>query len=59
MKTMLFLLAGTLTACQSWETRAPQQKSPPPHRGAGTGAGLSGTAGAGTESGTGTQPGNQ
>jgi hypothetical protein len=53
MKAMLLLLAGMLTACQSWQARAPEQKSPPPHRGAGTGAGSSGAAGSGTASGSG------
>ena len=54
MKTMfVVLVAGTLTACQSWQTRAPEQ--PPPQRGAsaGTGAGVgaSGSAGSGTAAG--------
>jgi hypothetical protein len=53
MRFLSFLLAGTLAACQSWQARAPDQKGPPPHRGAGTGAGWSGTAGSGTASGTG------
>jgi hypothetical protein len=53
MKAMLLLLAGMLTACQSWQARAPEQKTPPPHRGAETGAGTSGAAGTGTASGTG------
>jgi len=53
MKTMLFLLVGTLAACQSWQASAPDQKGPPPHRGVGTGAGMSGTMGSGTASGTG------
>jgi len=53
MKTMLFLLVSTLTACQSWQASAPDQKGPPPHRGVGTGAGMSGTMGSGTASGTG------
>ena len=50
-RTALFVLAAALTACQSWQARAPEQKSPPSHRGAGTGAGWSGTAGSGTASG--------
>jgi hypothetical protein len=52
MKAMLLLLACTLTACQSWQARAPDQTSPPAHRGADASAGASGTAGSGTASGT-------
>jgi hypothetical protein len=52
MKATFFLLLCTLTACQSWQARAPEQKYPAPHRGVGTGAGSSGAAGSGTASGT-------
>jgi hypothetical protein len=51
MKAMLVLLVGTLAACQSWQAHAPEH--PPPHRGAETGAGTSGSAGSGTTSGGG------
>jgi hypothetical protein len=51
MKAMAVLLAGALTACQSWQAHAPER--PPPHRGAGAGAGTSGSAGSGTASGSG------
>ena len=49
MKAMLLLLAGALGACQS---HGPGYTLPPPHRGAATGAGSSGSAGT-TASGTG------
>nr|WP_314540604.1 hypothetical protein [uncultured Massilia sp.] len=55
MKFLPVLLAGTLAACQSWQESAPARHYPPPHRGAGTGAGSSGTAGSATESGGGEQ----
>jgi hypothetical protein len=45
MKAILFLLAGTLAACQPYQASAPDHTPPPPHRGAGTGAGSSGSAG--------------
>jgi hypothetical protein len=45
MKAMLILLAGTLAGCQSWQSSTPDHKPPPPHRGAGTGAGFAGSAG--------------
>jgi hypothetical protein len=56
MKTILFLLAGALAGCQSWQARAPDQTNAPPYGGAGAGAGSSGTTGS-TSSGTGGQPG--
>ena len=56
MKLMLFLFVGTLAACQSSQTSAPDQKGPTPHRGVGTGAGSSGAAGSGTASGSGEMP---
>jgi len=40
MKTRLVFVAALLTACQSWQAHAPEH--PPPHRGAGMGAGVSG-----------------
>jgi hypothetical protein len=58
MKPMfVILVAGTLTACQSWQARAPE--NPPPQRGAGMGAGASGSAGSGTAAGSGEQMGMQ
>ena len=51
MKTAFILLAGALTACQSWQAQTPEH--PPPHRGMGTGAGASGSAGSGTAAGSG------
>jgi hypothetical protein len=45
MKAILFLLAGTLAACQPYQASAPDHTPPPPHRGVGTGAGSSGSAG--------------
>jgi hypothetical protein len=45
MKAMLILIAGVLAGCQSWQSSTPAHKPPPPHRGAGTGAGFSGSAG--------------
>ena len=57
MRTMLVLpvlLTGTLTACQpSQPLQAQAQQRPPPHRGAETGVGASGSAGSGTASGAG------
>ncbi len=58
MKTMfVVLVAGALTACQSWQPRGPEQ--PPPQRGVGTGAGSSGSAGSGTAAGSGEHMGMQ
>jgi hypothetical protein len=45
MKAILFLLAGTLAACQPYQASAPDHTPPPPHRGVATGAGSSGSAG--------------
>jgi hypothetical protein len=57
MKAILVLLVGALTACQPWQPHSPDQQPPPPHRGAGTGAGSSGAAGSGTASGSGDEAG--
>ena len=58
MKSMfVVLVAGALTACQSWQAREPE--NPPPQRGAGTGAGASGSAGSGTAAGSGEPMGMQ
>ena len=58
MNTMfVVLVAGALTACQSWQARGPEQ--PPPQRGVGTGAGSSGSAGSGTAAGSGEHMGMQ
>jgi hypothetical protein len=53
MKAMLVLIAGMLTACQSWQARTPDHRPAPPHRGVGAGAGTSGAMGSGTASGAG------
>jgi hypothetical protein len=57
MKTRFVLVAALLSACQSWQARAPE--NPPPHRGAETGAGSSGSAGSGTAAGSGEHMGMQ
>lgn len=57
MKARLVLVAGLLAACQPWQAHAPEH--PPPHRGAGTGAGSSGSAGSGTAAGSGEHMGVQ
>jgi hypothetical protein len=57
MKARLVLVAALLTACQSWQAHAPDH--PPPHRGAGTAAGSSGSAGAGTAAGSGDHDGGE
>lgn len=57
MKAMSLLLAGLLAGCQLPHERAPGKVPPPPHRGAGTGAGSSGSYGA-TASGTGEKAGS-
>lgn len=51
MKAMSLLCAGLLAGCQFLPERAPGHVPPPPHRGAGTGAGFSGSGGT-TASGT-------
>jgi hypothetical protein len=53
MKAILFLLVGTLAACQPWQAGTRDHNPPPPHRGVGTGAGSSGSAGSGTGAGNG------
>lgn len=57
MKAMPLLLAGTLSGCQFPHERSPGNVPPPPHRGAGTGAGSSGSMGA-TASGMGERAGS-
>lgn len=46
MKAMSLLYAGLLAGCQFPHERPPGNVPPPPHRGAGTGAGSSGSHGA-------------